>query len=189
MGEESASSFKGQFIIAMPNLLDPNFDRTVSCICEFAPEATLGLIVNRVHPLISCRQILQEFKIKYVAEAVSIPVHVGGPVTPGELFVLHGPPFHWEGCHMVTSSLALSKGRDILEAIGLGEGPESLLITLGYAGWNPGQLEREIMENAWLTCDIDEEIIFETPMESRWETAIRRMGIDPASLSDMAGHA
>lgn len=189
MGENSLSSLKGQFIIAMPNLLDPNFFKTVTCISEFASEGGLGIIINRPHTFLSGKNIFEELKIKYVPAAISIPVHIGGPVHINELFVLHGPPFEWEGCHMITPSLAMSNTRDILEAIGMGGGPNSFFVSLGCAGWGPGQLETEIKENAWLTCSIVEEIIFDTPIESRWDVTVRKMGIDPISLSEIAGHA
>jgi putative transcriptional regulator len=115
--------------------------------------------------------------------------YILGPVHTNELFVLHGPPFEWEGCHMITPSLAMSNTRDILEAIGMGEGPDSFFISLGCAGWGPGQLDMEIKENAWLNCSIAEEIIFDTPIESRWDATVRKMGVDPTSLSEIAGHA
>ena len=105
------------------------------------------------------------------------------------IFVLHGPPFGWDGCFVFLPSLAMSNTRDILEAIAIGKGPESFIISMGCAGWGPGQLESEIRKNAWLTCPVVEEIIFDIPIEARWEEALKRMGIDPIFLSDSAGHA
>ena len=121
--------------------------------------------------------------------AESIPIHIGGPVNINEIFVLHGPPFDWEGCFHVNPSIAMSNTIDILSALSLGKGPESFIISLGCAGWGPGQLENEIKQNAWLTSSILVEIIFDTPVELRWQTAVERLGIDPTLLSDTAGHA
>lgn len=189
MENQSPASFKGQFLMAMPLLMDQNFYQTVTCICEYTPAGALGIVINRVHPTLSGKNIFDELEMEYVSEAASIPIHIGGPVHIGEIFVLHGPPFDWEGCLMITPSLAMSNTRDILEKVATGHGPESYIIALGCAGWGPGQLESEIKQNAWLTSPIFEDIIFEMPVETRWEGALKKMGIDPALLLDTAGHA
>jgi putative transcriptional regulator len=124
-----------------------------------------------------------------VPGAESIPIHIGGPVHIGEIFLLHGPPFDWEGCLMITTSLAMSNTRDILEEVAMGRGPKSFIIALGCAGWGPGQLESEIKQNAWLTSPVFEDIIFEIPIETRWEGALKKIGVEPALLLDTAGHA
>ncbi len=180
---------KGQFLLAMPQMADPNFARTVTCLAEHNQEGAMGIVVNRIYPTLSGKDIFKELKIDSTSHASSIPLHVGGPVNISTIFVLHGPPFHWQGSYLISPTLALSNTRDILEAIGKDNGPESFLISLGCAGWGPGQIEAEVLRNDWLTDDIAEEIIFNTPIESRWEVAVRKMGIDPASLSDVAGHA
>ena len=189
MEERYSTTLKGQFLIAMPGLLDPNFFQTVTCISEHTAEGAVGLVVNRHHTLVSAKDIFDELRLECVPGAESIPVHVGGPVHINEIFVLHGPPFQWEGCLPITPRLAMSNTMDILSAIAKGEGPAGFLITLGCAGWGEGQLDGEIRENAWLTGPVDEEVIFETPIEFRWEKAVRKIGIDPASLSGTAGHA
>ncbi|MDM8548766.1 YqgE/AlgH family protein [Desulfobacterales bacterium HSG2] len=183
------TSLKGQFLMAMPGLADPNFAFTVTCICEHAPEGAVGIIVNQVHAFLSGKDIFDELKIRYKPGSEFIPIHLGGPVHIDEIFVLHGPPFGWRGCLMVTPFLAMSNTRDILEAIAMGEGPKSLMIALGCAGWGPAQLESEIRQNAWLTSPASENVLFNTPVEARWEEALRNMGIEPALLSDTAGHA
>lgn len=182
-------SLKGHFLMAMPGLLDPNFYQTVTCISEHTSSGALGLVINRVHESLSGKQIFDELNIPSGPHAESIPVHLGGPVHVGEVFVLHGAPFDWAGSLRVTDSLAMSNTRDILEAIGSGGGPELFVIALGCAGWGEGQLESEIQQNAWITCPINEEVIFKTPVVMRWETALNGMGIDPSLLSDTAGHA
>ena len=180
---------KGQFLMAMPGLADPNFSQTVTCISEHTPDGAVGIVVNRIHALISGEDIFNELKIEHTPEAASIPIHIGGPVHIGEIFVLHGPPFDWRGCLKITPSLAMSNTLDILKAIAMGSGPESFMISIGCAGWGPGQLEAEIRENVWLTGPIFEDIIFKNPVSSRWEDAVRKIGITPELLTDQAGHA
>ncbi len=182
-------SLKGHFLMAMPGMADPNFSQTVTCICEHSAEGSMGIVVNRRHDLLSVKDIFDELGIGGALQAEAVPVHSGGPVHPGEIFILHGPPFAWEGCLKVTATLALSTTRDVLEAIAQERGPAAFLISLGCAGWGPGQLEMEIRENAWLTHPVFDENIFVVPVAERWEAGIRRIGISPTRLSDIAGHA
>lgn len=181
--------FKGQFLVAMPSLADPNFFQTVTCICEHGPEGAVGIVVNRVHPSLCGKNIFQELKLECIAEVESIPIYIGGPVHINEIFVLHGPPFGWEGSLMITPSIAMSNTVDIIKAVAMGSGPKSFIITLGCAGWAAEQLESEIKENVWLAGPLFEEIIFDIPVESRWEAVMEKMGIDLVFLSDRPGHA
>jgi putative transcriptional regulator len=189
MENNSSDSFKGQFLMAMPSLLDQNFYQTVTCICEYTTAGAVGIVINRVHPDLFGKDIFNELKMEFASSAESIPIHIGGPVHMGEIFVLHGPPFGWEGCRMITPSLAISNTRDILESVAMDRGPKSFIITLGCAGWGPGQLESEIIEDAWLTSPIFEEIIFDMPIEVRWEASLKKIGVDPALLLNTSGHA
>jgi putative transcriptional regulator len=182
-------ALKGQFLIAMPGLADPNFHQTVTYLCEHSPEGAVGLVINRVHPHLAMGDVFKELDLESVPEMDALPLHLGGPVHTEQIFILHGPPFGWQACRPVTSSLALSNSKDILERLALGKGPEAFILTLGCAGWGPGQLESEIMANTWLTCPASETIFFETPVEKRWEAAAKLMGIDPSRLTDVAGHA
>ena len=183
------ATLKGQFLLAMPGLIDPNFHQTVTCICEHNDTGAMGIIINRVHHSLSAKDIFEELTIEHAPGAESVPVHLGGPVHIGEIFVLHGPPFDWEASLMITPSLAMSNTKDILEAVAMSRGPKAYIISLGCAGWGPGQLEFEIKENAWLNHPIFEENIFDMPIELRWEEAVKKMGIDPFLLSNTAGHA
>lgn len=149
----------------------------------------MGLIVNRSHSSLSGKDIFEELKLDYLPEAASIPVYIGGPVHIGEIFVFHGPPFGWASCFEISPLLAMSNSIDILQEISMGKGPASFLITLGCSGWGGGQLEMELRHNAWLTCPVDEGIIFDIPDEEKWEKAIKKMGINPDLLVDGAGHA
>ncbi len=182
-------SLKGQFLIAMPGLIDPNFFQTVSIICEHNAEGAVGIVINRIHAHLTGEDIFKELKIEYLTDMTPIPIHIGGPVHINEIFMIHGPPFEWDSCLMVTPSLAMSNTRDIIESIAIGRGPDSYIISLGCAGWGPGQLESEIKENAWLTSPVLDEIIFSLPIELRWAEAVRKMGIDPTLLSSKAGNA
>jgi putative transcriptional regulator len=186
---KSSDYFKGQLLIAMPGLLDPNFDLTVTLLCEHNDEGAIGIVLNRVHPSLSGKDIFEELELKPSSGAGNIPIHIGGPVNINEIFVLHGPPFKWEGCYQINPAIGMSNTIDILAAVSGGSGPVSYIISLGCAGWGPGQLESEIMQNTWLTSSVLEEIIFDIPVEERWEAAVRRMGIDPTLLTDAAGHA
>jgi putative transcriptional regulator len=182
-------SLKGQFLIAMPLLTDPNFYRSVTCLCEHNETGAMGVTINRIYSALTAEDIFKELKVEHQPEAAKIPIHIGGPVHMDEIFVLHGPPMTWEGCLEINDRIGLSNTLDLLRAIALGKGPENYLILLGCAGWGPGQLDMEIKENSWLTCPGDEEIIFNNPVETRWDRAVKKLGIDPASLSDAAGHA
>jgi putative transcriptional regulator len=187
--KDTGTSLKGQFLIAMPSLLDPNFFQTVTCICEHNLEGALGLVINRVLPDITCKTIVQELGLKSIPERDSLPVYLGGPVHKGQIFILHGPPFEWEGFHAVTPNLALSNSKSILETLARGKGPETFILALGCAGWGPGQLEAEIMANAWLTCPMNDTILFKTPVEKRWEQSAKSIGVDLNLLADTVGHA
>jgi len=189
MVTNQSATLKGQFLLAMPSLVDPNFQQTVSCICEHNENGAMGIIINRVHEFLTAKDVFEELAIEHTPATRSVPIHFGGPVHVGEIFVLHGPPFNWEASLMITPLLAMSNTKDILEAVAMGKGPRSFIITLGCAGWGPGQLESEIKENAWLNHPIFEENIFEMPIEERWSEAVKKMGIDPILLSSMAGHA
>jgi putative transcriptional regulator len=186
---QQSGSLKGHFLIAMPNLRDPNFYQTVTLICEHSDEGAVGIVINRVHAEISAEEIFKELKIVYDPGVVQIPVHIGGPVHIGEIFIVHGPPLNWETSLVVTSGIALSNTRDIIEAIAQFEGPRSVVLSLGCAGWGPGQLEAELRENAWLTAPAADDILFECPVDRRWQEAVKRMGIDPSLLAHTAGNA
>ena len=189
MNIDYPESLKGQLLIAMPGLNDPNFFQAVTFICEHTQAGAVGIIINRVHPSLTGKEIFEELNIGCGPEASSFQIHIGGPVHVDEIFVLHGPPFSWQGCLVVSPFLAISNTIDILNALAAGKGPKSFMISLGCAGWGPGQLEYEIKENAWLTGAVSDEIVFDIPFESCWDVAVRKMGIDPNLLSKTAGHA
>jgi len=187
--DQSASYLKGHFLMAMPSLADPNFEKSVTCISEHTDEGAVGIVVNQVHEGLSAAMVFSELGIACGPQADLTPIHIGGPVHTNQLFVLHGPPLEWEASLHITPDLGMSNSRDILEAIALEKGPPMYLISLGCAGWAPGQLEWEVTRNTWLTMPCKLDIIFKVPLENRWETAIRNLGIDPSHLSDTGGFA
>lgn len=189
MSVKATSYFKGHFLMAMPALADPNFKQSVTCLSEHTDEGAVGIVINRVHPLLTAKLIFDELDIAYEEKQADIPIHIGGPVHQNELFILHGKPLEWQGSMKVSDELAMSNSRKILEAIAAGTGPADVLIALGCAGWGPGQLEWEIGQNAWLTSPCQIDLIFHLPVDERWQTAIERLGIDLNLLSDTAGHA
>jgi len=188
-GDQLENSLKGQFLIAMPKMADFNFSHTVTCISEHTRSGALGIVINRVLPTVSGKSIFDELKLECASGSASIPIHIGGPVHANEIFILHGPPFSYESCLMITNTLAMSNSMDIITAIAGRKGPDSFILSLGCAGWGPGQLEDELTQNAWLTCPVEEGILFNEPVESRWEATVKMMGINPALLSNTPGHA
>lgn len=175
--------------MAMPSLADPNFHRSVTCISEHTSDGAVGIVVNQIFPNISAKMIFDELQIESNEQSAHTAIHIGGPVHSNELFILHSEPSSWEGHLMIGQDLALGNSRELLEAIASGKGPKAFLIALGCAGWGPGQLEWEMMQNAWLTLPCTNDIIFEMPVEDRWHEALRRLGIDPDMIIETAGNA
>jgi len=178
-----------QFLIAMPGLEDPNFYHSVTYVCEHNQEGALGLVINRLLDL-QLGEILQHMHLDNAEpEARQMPVHLGGPVQQDRGFVLHEPLGDWEATLKVTDRIGITSSIDILQAIALNDGPERVLITLGYAGWGAGQLEQEMAENAWLTGPADPTILFSTPDQERWRAAAASLGVNLDLLSGETGHA
>ena len=172
MTDEIPQSMKGKFLLAIPGLPDPNFSQTVTCMCEHNEFGALGFIVNKVHPLLTGRELFEDLEIQCDNSVDSLEIYLGGPVQPSGVFVLHGPPFDWNESLRVTETMALSNSRDILEAIALQKGPASFMVILGCAGWGPMQLDNELVDSAWLTCSLSEEIIFSNDTELKYEKAL-----------------
>jgi putative transcriptional regulator len=181
-----------QFLIAMPGMVDETFARTVVYLCEHNEKGALGLVINK--PI--------DIKLKNLFEKVELaldrhelgeqPVFFGGPVQTERGFVLHEKLLEGESPFNSTLSvpggLEMTTSKDVLEAMAEGSGPAKVLVTLGYSGWQAGQLEDEIGRNGWLNVDADPKVIFDTPVEKRYDTALALLGIDPRMLSQEAGH-
>jgi putative transcriptional regulator len=178
-----------QFLIAMPTLVDPNFERTVVYVCEHNDKGAIGLVINRSTDL-TLAKLFDKIDLKLeIAPWKDTPVFFGGPVQTERGFVLHSPAGNYSSSLTVADEIALTTSKDVLEAVASGAGPAKLLVTLGHSGWGGGQLENEIAQNAWLTVAARAEIIFETPVEQRFDAALKLLGIDSAQLSGLAGHA
>jgi putative transcriptional regulator len=182
-------SLANHFLIAMPSLADPNFHHTVTYICEHTPQGAMGIVINRELEL-KFGEVLEQMAIETVSPRVrDKEVYLGGPVHTDRGFVIHRPVGKWDSTLKVTRNIGLTTSRDIVAAVAAGKGPKSCLIALGYAGWGAGQLEKEMAENAWLSAPADASIMFDTPVDKRWEVAAKSLGIDIARISSDVGHA
>jgi len=177
------------FLIAMPALEDPYFANALVYICEHNENGALGIIVNR--PLdMNLAGLFEKIDIKLEAESLAgLPVYFGGPVQLDRGFVLHRPVGHWQSTLAVNSEVGLTSSRDVLAAVGKDGQPSEILVSLGYAGWDAGQLEDEIAQNSWLTVAAPAAILFDLPPEERLAAAMQKLGISFSQLSDVAGHA
>lgn len=170
-------------------MVDPYFAKSLTYICEHTDQGALGVVINRPIDL-SLQALFERINLKLEPrELHDLPVYFGGPVQTDRGFVLHQPVGEWHSTLKVRNSLGLTTSKDILEAVGRGSGPAKMLVTLGYSGWAAGQLEHELGQNAWLTVEAGEQIIFELPAEEKLPAAMELLGVDFASLSEDTGHA
>jgi putative transcriptional regulator len=182
----------GKLLIAMPGMGDPRFEHAVVAVCAHSPEGAMGLIVNKPLPKPGLPELLENLGISppNSDQDIHAPILFGGPVETGRGFVLHSPDWgDQEGQMQISDRLRMTATRDILEDIAAGRGPDHALMALGYAGWGPGQLEEEILENGWLTSEGDAELTLDGDYATKWTRALAAMGIDPRTLSAAAGHA
>lgn len=178
-----------QFLIAMPNLADPNFAQTVTLICEHNDQGALGIIINRPMKM-RLADVFEQLELRTRNKNLSAQaVLQGGPVQPDRGFVIHRPSTVFESTLAVSDYLHITTSRDILSALADGTGPDAVCMALGYAGWDAGQLEAEVSQNSWLTVPADERILFDTPYEQRWSAAAQLLGVSLSNLSPQAGHA
>ncbi len=187
----------GQMLIAMPGMRDERFSRSLIYVCAHSSEGAMGIIVNHPAAHINFPDLLVQLEVIPAAELIQLPQRVGsvkvlkgGPVETGRGFVLHSADFFIENSTLpIDDGICLTATLDILKAMARGDGPASAVLALGYAGWAPGQLESEIQDNGWLHCAADLELIFGTDIESKYDRALRKLGVDPGMLSSEAGHA
>ncbi|MEZ5912639.1 MAG: YqgE/AlgH family protein [Paracoccaceae bacterium] len=184
------SNLSGKLLIAMPGMSDPRFEYSVVFLCDHSPERAMGLIVNKPSDAVRFDELLEQLGIDRAPGARDIRVFFGGPVEMGRGFVLHSrDEDDREVTLPVDERFGMTATLDILEDLARGEGPKRAIFALGYAGWGPGQLEDEILQNGWLTCDASPDLVFRDDSGGLWEAAIRSLGIDPLLLSASAGHA
>jgi putative transcriptional regulator len=183
-----------QFLIAMPGMADDTFSGTVIYLCEHNDKGALGLVINK--PIdIKLKNLFEKVELSLDRDDLAEePVYFGGPVQTERGFVLHergsdDATATYNSTLSIPGGLEMTTSKDVLEAISAGSGPKRVLVTLGYSGWSPGQLEAEIGRNGWLTVNADPQVIFDTPIERRYDKAISLLGIDPRMLSQDAGHA
>ena len=187
----------GQLLVAMPAMTDKRFARSVIYLCAHSAEGAMGLIINQEAPHISFVELLEQLKIvtddkmgKLGFNLAEMPVHVGGPVETGRGFVLHSSDYVSADSTMrIGESFCLTATVEILKAMANRKGPKRSILALGYAGWSAGQLEREIQANGWLNCPADADLVFDTDLEDKYDSALSRIGVNKAHLVNDAGHA
>ena len=186
---ETTGTLANQLLIAMPGMADPNFSSTVTLICEHNDEGALGIVINR--PLsLRLGGLFEQLQLENPdPAALDRPVMMGGPVGPERGFVLHDTSHRYENSLAVSGEICLTLSRDIIDAMASGKGPAKSLVALGYAGWEAGQLEMEMLANAWLNVPATAEIVFDMPFADRWAAAAQALGVDLTLLSPEAGHA
>ncbi len=187
---EPVSILEGKLLIAMPGMGDPRFERAVIFICAHSDDGALGLIVNKPTPELKFGSLLGQLNIDVGPPQREIRVHFGGPVENGRGFVLHSADYLSDSATLqVNNDFGMTATLDVLEEIANGDGPDQALLALGYSGWGPGQLEDEILQNGWLTCDASSDIVFASDDGGKWKAALAALGVDALLLSPEAGRA
>ncbi|MGF1640624.1 MAG: YqgE/AlgH family protein [Rhodospirillales bacterium] len=190
MGRNEESRYlAGQLLVAMPGMQDPRFVKTVIYMCAHNAEGAMGLVVNRTLEALTFPDLLEQLSIETTPRTKRIGVHFGGPVETGRGFVLHSAEYLQDGSMVVDGGFALTATVDILKDIAAGTGPQRCLLALGYSGWGPGQLDSEIRANGWLHVAADADLVFDDTLDTKWDRAMAKIGIDPRMLSGFAGHA
>ncbi len=186
---EHIFDLRNHLLIAMPAMGDPNFEHSVTLVCQHDEYGAFGVAINK--PLdLTVGELLQQLEIEVTEQAIAHQYALsGGPVQAEQGFVLHDGERTWDSTLVITDNLALTSSRDILSDIACGQGPRNFLLILGCAGWGPGQLENEIKANAWLTCVANHDLIFTMPYKKRWQGAAFTLGVDVNLLGVTAGHA
>lgn len=187
----------GQMLVAMPTIRDDRFARTVIYMCAHSGDGAMGIVVNQPAQNLSFSDLLVQLDIIPAEHKIMLPPRIdtvsvlrGGPVETGRGFVLHSSDFYIENSTLpIDEGICLTATLDILKAMATGAGPSNAVLALGYAGWSPGQLENEIQANGWLHCPADLDLVFGADIGTKYDRAIRKIGIDPAMLSSEAGHA
>ena len=186
---ETSGYLTGHILIAMPQMQDPRFVHSVVYLCAHSSEGAMGLVLNRLFDSITFPDLLEQLSIEPTNPIDQIRVHFGGPVDASRGFVLHTTDYLQETTMVVDDHVALTATVDVLRAMAEGRGPRNALLALGYAGWGAGQLDDELLANSWLTVPADNDLLFGTELESKWERALGKLGIRASLLSGEAGHA
>lgn len=188
--EQTSADLGGKLLIAMPSMGDPRFEKSVIFMCAHSDDGSMGLIINKPSADVTFPNLLEQLEIPHIRRTHEPNVHFGGPVEMGRGFVLHSPEYMPDdGVLKVDDDFAMSATKDVVRDMADGTGPAKAILALGYSGWGGGQLEGEILQNGWLTCDATPELVFETAPDDLWTAALQSLGVDPIMLSGSAGHA
>lgn len=184
------NSLTNHLLVAMPSLADPEFSQTVTLVCEHSlDKGALGIVINKPLPM-TLGEIFEQMQLESAnLQLTGRTVLRGGPVHRDRGFVIHRPAGRWDSSHVVSDQIHITTSKDVLAAMARDEGPPDAFIALGYAGWEVGQLEQEMRDNAWISLPVDDRIVFDMPFEDRWHAVWRQLGIDVGRMSHVAGHA
>ncbi len=188
-GKSGSGYLTGQLLIAMPQMTDPRFERSVIYICAHTADGAMGLVVNREIEALTFPDLLKQLSIDAEVVDDKIQVLFGGPVETGRGFVLHSSDYVQNTTMLVDKRVGLTATMEVLKDIASGKGPRLNILALGYAGWGPGQLDAEIQANGWLSVSADDGLVFDPELDKKWERALAKIGIDFSMLSGEAGHA
>lgn len=180
---------QGKFLIALPGMPDPRFERSVILMCAHSDDGAMGLIVNKPVDGIKLDSVMEKLGIKVTANQIETPVLFGGPVETQQGLILHSNEFSGNQSSRVTSEISVTGTLDVLHAIAAGRGPHKAAFALGYAGWGAGQIEDELRGNGWIHCDADAAIVFDMPPDAKWSAALGKLGINISGLSSHSGRA
>lgn len=187
---ESHASLTGKFLIALPGMGDPRFKQAVIYVCSHDREGAMGLIINKTKGLLNLSDLLAQSGIEGDVAIADTPVLSGGPVDIDRGFVLHSPDYCSDETSIkLSETLMLTATKDVLEALVSENAPEKAVLAIGYSGWGEGQIEQELMQNAWITVDAVEDLIFDSDMDTKWQRAIAELGITPEMLAHTGGSA
>ena len=179
----------GTLLVAMPAMSDTRFAHSVIFLCAHSPDGAMGIVVNQLADGLNFPEMAEQLEIDHSGDTEAISIHSGGPVETSRGFVLHTTDYESDGTLEINEDFSLTATIDILRDIAVGQGPDRFVLALGYAGWSPGQLDREIQENGWLIVPADQSLVFDQKNEAKWHRSMAKIGVDPSVLSTVAGHA
>ena len=188
---QGESFLEGKLLIALPGMGDERFEKSVIFMCAHSLDTgAMGLCINRPIDGLNFRELASRLELMTTPATPDFPILLGGPMDTGRGFVLHSSDYESDDSTLpITETISLTATLDILRALAVGEGPRQALFALGYAGWREGQIEDEIRANAWIHCDADDVLLFETPHAEIWSAALAKLGIDMSGLSALNGRA
>ncbi len=187
--DQAAGYLDGHILIAMPTMPDPRFQKTTILLCAHGKEGAMGIVLNKDLDALSFDELFEQLEIPHSGNFADHKIHFGGPVESERGFLLHSTDLIHETTMLIANDIALTATVDMLKSLATGSGPENTLLALGYAGWGPGQLEKEIQENGWLVVEADTDLVFGHQSALKWQSAIQKLGFDPSALSGEIGHA